>query len=84
MSLRRHNGKRAAKAGESAARSDAQENRERLLIAAGRLLAQSPTATLADVAAAAGVSRSTLYRHFAGREELIAAVGERPREEASQ
>jgi serine phosphatase RsbU (regulator of sigma subunit) len=66
------------------ARSDAQENRERLLVAAGRLLAQSPTATLADVAAAAGVSRSTLYRHFPGRKSLIAALGERPRKEASR
>jgi serine phosphatase RsbU (regulator of sigma subunit) len=65
-------------------RSDARENRERILEAANRLLAQSPAATLADVAAAAGVSRSTLYRHFPGRKGLIAALGERPREGASQ
>ena len=84
VSLRRHNRTRATNVGSSAARSDAQQNRERLLEAAGRLLAQSPTATLADVAAAAGVSRSTLYRHFARREELIAAVDGRPRKEASQ
>jgi serine phosphatase RsbU (regulator of sigma subunit) len=69
------------KAQRSAARSDAQANREALLATAGRLLAQSPTASLAEVAAAAGVSRSTLYRHFSGREELIAAVSERPRRE---
>ena len=35
-------------------------------------------------AAAAGVSRSTLYRHFPGRKGLIAALGERPRKEGSQ
>jgi serine phosphatase RsbU (regulator of sigma subunit) len=84
VSLRHQNGKRATKKRGSVARSDAQENRERLLVAAGRLLAQSPTATLADVAAAAGVSRSTLYRHFAGRQELVAAVGEPSPQEASQ
>src|SRR5437667_6667045 len=67
-----------------ASRSDAQENRERILDAATRLFAQSPNATLADVAAAAGLSRSTLYRHFRGRHSLVAAVGERPREEGSQ
>jgi serine phosphatase RsbU (regulator of sigma subunit) len=65
-------------------RQDARANRDRILDAAGRLLAQSPTATLADVAAAAGVSRSTLYRHFRGRESLIAALRERPRKEGWQ
>jgi serine phosphatase RsbU (regulator of sigma subunit) len=84
VSIRRQNDKRTTKAKDSATRSDAQENRERLLVAAARLLAQSPAATLADVAAAAGVSRSTLYRHFPGREGLIAALGERPREAGSQ
>src|SRR5206468_6230609 len=52
------------------ARADARGNRERILDAAGRLMDQSPTATLADVAAAAGISRSTIYRHFSGRGEL--------------
>ena len=80
----RHPHPKQEKVQRSAARSDAQENHEALLAAAGRLLAQSPTASLAEVAAAAGVSRSTLYRHFGGREELIAAVGERPRRETIQ
>jgi serine phosphatase RsbU (regulator of sigma subunit) len=80
----RHPHPKREKVHRSAARSDAQENREALLAAAGRLLSQSPTASLAEVAAAAGVSRSTLYRHFDGREELIAAVSERPRREALQ
>jgi serine phosphatase RsbU (regulator of sigma subunit) len=74
----------AGRAGDGTSRSDARENRERILEAASRLLAQSPAASLGDVAAAAGVSRSTLYRHFAGRQELIAALGQRPREEGSQ
>ena len=65
----------ARRAGDGASRSDARENRERILEAASRLLAQSPAASLGDVAAAAGVSRSTLYRHFTGRKSLIAALG---------
>jgi AcrR family transcriptional regulator len=57
-----------------AVREDARRNRTRILETAGRLLAQSPSATLADVAAAAGVSRSTIYRHFSDREALVAAI----------
>ncbi|MGZ8665877.1 MAG: SpoIIE family protein phosphatase [Solirubrobacterales bacterium] len=61
-------------------RKDAQRTRERILEAAGRLLVQSPAATLADIGAAAGVSRSTVYRHFPDRGALVAAVAESPRD----
>jgi AcrR family transcriptional regulator len=61
-------------------RADALLNEQRILDAARRLLAQSPSATLTEIATAAGVSRSTLYRRFASREELVAAIGERPSE----
>jgi serine phosphatase RsbU (regulator of sigma subunit) len=60
-------------------RQDARRNSERILKAAGRLLAQSPSASLEDIAAAAGVSRSTIYRHFASRDSLVAASEEEPR-----
>jgi AcrR family transcriptional regulator len=46
-------------------RADALRNDERILEAAARLLDHSPTATLSDIAAAAGVSRSTLSPRFA-------------------
>jgi serine phosphatase RsbU (regulator of sigma subunit) len=60
-------------------REDARRNRERILKAAGRLLAQSPSASLEDIAAAAGVSRSTVYRHFPDRDSLVATSGDQPR-----
>jgi serine phosphatase RsbU (regulator of sigma subunit) len=59
-------------------RADALRNRERILDAAERLLEQSPSATLADIAAAAGVARSTLHRRFANRDALIGALSDRP------
>jgi serine phosphatase RsbU (regulator of sigma subunit) len=61
-------------------RADALRNRERILDAAERLLEQSPSATLSDIAAAAGVARSTLHRRFASRADLIAALRERPQD----
>lgn len=42
-----------------------------LLDAAAAALAQDPDASMADVAAAAGLTRATLYRHFGSREQLL-------------
>jgi AcrR family transcriptional regulator len=52
-------------------------SREELLASALRHLNADPTASMADVAAAAGVGRATLHRHFEGRADLVHAIGER-------
>jgi AcrR family transcriptional regulator len=59
------------------ARRDAVRNRARLLDAARELFAaRGPDVALEEVARAADVSRTTLYRNFATREELAATVFE--------
>lgn len=56
-------------------RSDAVRNREALVVAARRVFeAEGIDAPLEDVAAAAGLSRTSLHRAFASRAELLAAI----------
>ncbi|MCV7089518.1 TetR/AcrR family transcriptional regulator [Mycobacterium interjectum] len=54
---------------------------DRILDAAQRLVfrAGARKLSLSDVAARAGVSRPTIYRYFASKEELIDALGKRER-----
>jgi AcrR family transcriptional regulator len=52
-------------------RRDATENRAALLDAARRVLNQNPDASLEAVAAEAGLSRRSVYGHFANRDELL-------------
>jgi AcrR family transcriptional regulator len=55
-------------------RSDAQQNRERILEVARDALAASPHASLNSIAKAAGVGPGTLYRHFPNRQALVLGV----------
>lgn len=47
---------------------------EELLRAAAEFLGRRPNATQDEIAEAAGVSRATLHRHFAGRKALMEAI----------
>ena len=55
-------------------RADARRNAERILDATAELLAADPSVSLGQVAARAGVTRATLYHHFAGRDALLDAL----------
>lgn len=55
-------------------RADARRNREAVLEAAVRLLGERPDASMQEVADASGVGRTTVYRHFPNREDLLKAL----------
>ena len=57
-------------------RSDAQRTHERILHAATAELTVDPSAGMDAIAQRAGIGRATLCRHFATRDELIAALRE--------
>src|SRR3954453_14471855 len=59
---------------EARLRSDARRNRRSVLDAAVALLAQRPQATMQEVADASGLGRTTVYRHFPRRQDLIDAL----------
>jgi TetR/AcrR family transcriptional regulator, mexCD-oprJ operon repressor len=62
-------------------RAIAERNVQSIVDAAVRLLGHSPDAGMGEVAAAAGVGRATLYRHFPNREDLVGAIRTRARAE---
>ena len=55
-------------------RADAQRNRAAILAATPLALRENPDASVADIAAAAGVGRMTVYGHFRTRAALIEAA----------
>ena len=58
-------------------RSDARENRDRILEVARRALAESGETSLNRIAQLADVGPGTLYRHYPTREALVLAVYQR-------
>jgi AcrR family transcriptional regulator len=72
----------ARRAAPRAQRADARRNIAAILDAATDCLARDPDMSIADIAAAAGVGRITLYGHFKTRAELVEAVLARTLEHA--
>ncbi|WP_215546986.1 TetR/AcrR family transcriptional regulator [Amycolatopsis sp. CA-230715] len=58
--------------------------RAAIIDAATSVLVEHPGASMAEIAVAAGVGRSTLHRHFADRGQLINALAEQVIEEVRQ
>src|SRR5215213_8126455 len=76
-------GSGAADRGASLTRADAVASRERILDAANALVGDRRV-SMVEIAAAAGVGRSTLYRHFPTREALERALEERAADTARE
>jgi AcrR family transcriptional regulator len=58
-------------------RADAERNIAAILDAAVEVLGERPDASMAEIAAAAGVARQTVYAHYESREALLTAVADR-------
>jgi AcrR family transcriptional regulator len=65
-------------------RGDAVRNREAILTSAISVLADSPTASMREIALASGTGRTTLYRHFPDRDALVSAICDRVIEDAGR
>jgi TetR/AcrR family transcriptional regulator, mexCD-oprJ operon repressor len=58
-------------------RRDADANLDAVLDAATRVLADNPSATMAEIVSASGLGRVTAWRHVGSREQLLARLLER-------
>jgi AcrR family transcriptional regulator len=55
-------------------RTDAARNADTVLATSAQLLATNPSASMAEIARAAGLDRSTVYRRFPSRDALVDAM----------
>jgi AcrR family transcriptional regulator len=62
-------------------RADAQRSIDAIVEAARAVLGERPNASMEEIAAAAGVTRQTVYAHFPSRDALIMAVVHSVRDE---
>lgn len=76
-------GRGPAQEGRRRRRADARRSIDSILKAATSVLSAQPNASIEDVARAAGVSRQTVYAHFASREALLDTVTEQAGAEIS-
>jgi TetR/AcrR family transcriptional repressor of mexCD-oprJ operon len=65
-------------------RADAVRNREAILSAGLEVLSRRPDAGLGEIARASGLTRTTVYAHFATREELLEELLRRAVAETAQ
>jgi AcrR family transcriptional regulator len=65
-------------------RADAKRNREAVIETAIDLLGRDPSASMSDIAAASRVGRTTVYRHFPTRDDLLVAMFGRVIEESRE
>jgi serine phosphatase RsbU (regulator of sigma subunit) len=63
-------------------RSDAALNRAKIIDATRRLLADDEDPSMGEIAAAAGLGRGTVHRHFSTRDDLMDAVRRQARDDA--
>lgn len=57
-------------------RADAVRNRDAVVEAAIEVMAARPSASMKEIADASGLGRTTVYRHFPSREDLVRAIVE--------
>jgi AcrR family transcriptional regulator len=57
-------------------RADARRNHHAVVTAAIDVLSERPDATMREIADASGLTRTTVYRHFPNRDELVRALFE--------
>lgn len=60
--------------GDRPVRADARRSVGSIMAAAERLLSADPAATMEEIATEAGVARTTVHRHFASRDVLVASM----------